>query len=136
MAWKIIPHTSDIGVEVKAPSRRELFRQAGLALSSLFVEGHVLRRAKRKIEVTAQDDESLLVNFLNEIIFLFDKERFIPGEILIKKLGKKALLAELEGEHFSSKRHQPNMIVKAATYHQLLIKKEGRTWSARLIFDV
>jgi len=76
------------------------------------------------------------VNFLNEIIFLFDAQRFVLKDARILKLGKKSLRAELRGERFSSQRHQPGITVKAATYHGLSISREGGLWKIKVILDV
>lgn len=136
MKVEIIPHTADMGLLITARTLKEAFQTSALAVSSLLVRGKVRCLSKRIVELKEPDRESLFVNFLNEIIFLFDAQRFAVGEIRISKLGKRSLKAELLGERFSLKRHTPGIPVKAATYYSLKIFKEGRFWKIRVIFDV
>jgi len=136
MEVKIIPHTADMGLEVQARTLKELFAGIALAVSSLLVKGKIQKRSVRTVELKEHDRESLLVNFLNEIVFLFEVQRFVAGEVRILKLGKKSLRAELSGERFSLKRHEPGTPVKAATYYDLALKKAGGFWRVRVIFDV
>jgi len=136
MKVEVLSHTADMGLLITARTLKEAFVASALAVSSLLVQGKVWRRSRRMIELKKPDRESLFVNFLNEIIFLFDAQRFAVGEVRISKLGRKNLRAELLGEHFSPKRHKPGISVKAATYYNLSISKEGRLWKTRVIFDV
>lgn len=133
---EIFPHTADMGLLVSARTLREAFKTCALAVSSLLVSQNVRPLSKRIIEVSATDRESLLVNFLNEIVFLFEAHKFIPSEIKISRLGRKNLKAEIWGEKFSPKKHKQGISVKAATYHNLEIKKEGNKWKIKVIFDI
>ncbi len=136
MKVEVLSHTADMGLLITARTLKEAFVASALAVSSPLVQGKIWRRSRRMIELKKPDRESLLVNFLNEIIFLFDTQRFTIGEVRIFKLGRKSLKAELLGERFSQKRHKPGIAVKAATYYNLFVSKEGRHWKMRVIFDV
>ncbi len=86
--------------------------------------------------MNALDRQSLFVNYLNELIYLLDQERFLVKETSIESLGTRNLLASVRGETFSPARHRFRLAIKAATYHNLLLRREGRKWRARLILDI
>lgn len=136
MKVEILPHAADMGLVISAKTLREAFKTSALAVSSLLVPSEPRPTSMRTIEVKAADRGSLLVNFLNEIIFLFEVHKFVISDVRISALGRKNLKAEIFGERFSPKRHQKGISVKAATYHKLEIKKEGRRWKIKVIFDV
>lgn len=136
MKVEVFSHTADMGLLITARTLREAFQTSALALSSLLAQGRVWRRLKKFVELKKPDRESLFVNFLNEIIFLFEAQRFVLGEARILKLGKKSLKAELLGERFSLKRHKPGITVKAVTYHGLSISQKDGLWQIKVILDV
>lgn len=133
---EILPHTADMGLVISARTLRDAFRTSALAVSSLLVPKKARPLSKRLLEVKAPDRESLLVNFLNEIIFLFEARKFVLSDIRISKLGRKHLKGEIFGEHFSPRKHQQGTPVKAATYYNLEVKKEGNKWKIKVIFDI
>ena len=73
-----LDHTADAGVEIDAPSREALFAEAAIALADMLtpIEG-VGSAIERVLELEAANDELLLVDFLNEILFLFETEGLV-----------------------------------------------------------
>ena len=132
----LFPHTADLGLEMVAPTLRDLFAGAGAALTSLSVEGAIRAYRRRYLDLSALDRQSLFINYLNELIYLLEQERFLVKEVSIERLGVRNLLALMRGETFSPARHRFCLALKAATYHNLLLRREGRRWRARLIIDI
>ena len=46
------------------------------------------------------------------------------------------VVAELRGESYAPARHELGMEIKAVTYHQLKIARDGSTWAGRVILDI
>jgi SHS2 domain-containing protein len=89
---------------------------------------------RRHIEVQAEDRESLLVSWLNELLYIFDVERTIFKRFEVTELGETSLKAEGYGELLDQSRHSLRGGLKAATYHMLKIEKNDG-YSVRVIFD-
>ncbi len=71
-------HTGDVGIELTAPTRSELFRRAAIALAALLVErASVAEIEQRKIAVQAESDLDLMHDLLTELLALFTVEGFI-----------------------------------------------------------
>lgn len=81
------------------------------------------------------DLESLLVNWLNEVLYYLDAKRviFTRTEIQIQA---DQLNATCHGETLDLARHPSRVLVKAATYHQLRIFEWNGGWSAEVYVDV
>jgi SHS2 domain-containing protein len=135
--YKFIDHTGDLGIQVFGENLPELFRHAGEAFFHIITERKKVRKSmSRKITVNADGLEDLLVNWLNEFVFLFDTEMLLFRDFDIPSLNEHHLEATVHGEPYDEKRHPIKTTVKGATYHQLEIYKEKDIWKAQVIFDV
>ena len=134
--FDIINHTADIGIVAYGKELKEAFANAAYAMFTLIadLEG-VEETVCHEIEVQAEDRESLLVSWLNELLYLFDTEGIIFSRFKIKELGETGLKAEGYGEPLDKTRHSLKSGVKAATYHMLRMSKDNG-YSIRVIFDV
>lgn len=132
-------HTADIGIEVSGRTKKRLFVNAAEAMFQIMLENKAGRHAKRhhrSIRVEGTDIADLLVNFLRELLYLFNGEKFIAMRCDIKTFADRALEASLTGELFDSKKHCIKMEIKAVTYSGAKVEKGKTGWKARIIFDV
>ena len=146
--FRILDHTADVGFECRGKTLEELFANAARALVHFFVDLETIKpREEMKIEVTGDDRESLLVNFLSEILFQIDSEDrlFSDFEVSIKVSIKVSIeegesltaVAITHGEKWDRSRHIPKLLVKAITYHQLKITQQRKgIWRARVFVDI
>jgi len=129
-------HTGDLGIELTAPTRSELFRRAVVALSSLLVEtSGVAAIEQRRIVVEAAADPDLMHDLLTELLQIFTVEGFIWRDASVEEADR-ALRVTLHGERFDPTRHAFRGEIKAVTYHQLTVENSSDGWCARIILDV
>lgn len=135
-AFEVLEHTADIGIVAYGANLKEAFANAGKGLFSLMVDlDSVQDSLEREIEVAAQDRESLLVEWLNELIYLFDAEHLLFKRFDITELQRGRLRATAFGEPVDPGRHELRIGVKAATYHQLRIERD-HGYRFQVIFDI
>jgi SHS2 domain-containing protein len=134
--FEILNHTADVGIIAHGSDMKEAFANAAKGLFSLITElDDVEEIEHRDIELTAPDQESLLVAWLNELIYLFDVENILFKRFEITRLSKTHLKGRAYGEKVDTSRHKLELGVKAATYHMLKIDK-GETSKVQVIFDI
>jgi SHS2 domain-containing protein len=133
---RLLPHTADLSVEVEAPTKQALFSEFARALTDLMVEGEVQPSRQETVALSAMDLPSLLVGFLNELIFLWEDQSFLAGDIRFTEWKRFTFQAVVLGESFSPDRHRLMHGVKAATYHDLQLARIGRIWRGQVLFDV
>ena len=83
--YKFFEHTADIGIEISGRTRKELFANAASALFDVLIENNdsKSKTAKRVqgrqkiVTVEGADVEDLFINFLRELLYLFNGEKFI-----------------------------------------------------------
>lgn len=138
MKWfRLLDHTADLGVEVRAKSLKTLFRRMAIVLCSIIYDRErVIERERVVVELHENDREDLLIRFLQEIIFLASAKRFLVRNVRIEGFSEDSMKVVFIGEDFHPSRHRFRKEVKAATYHNLCIREEGEFMVARVIFDV
>ena len=133
--FRLIEHTADMGLVAYGKSLAEAFANAAYGLFSLIVEPNkVKEKESRKVTVQAQDAESLLFNWINELIYIFEVERLLFKSFDITEFTGQSLEATCWGEKCDPSRHQLKTGVKSATYHML--KVDGEKNRVQVIFDV
>ena len=129
--------TADFGLVAQGRDLKEAFANVAYGMLSLLIDPEEVRRERSyPLEVKASDRESLLVAWLNEILYLFDTEGFLARDFSILELDEGHLKAEVWGEPIDPDRHHFKGYVKAATYHQLEVKEGEGGWQVRVVFDV
>jgi SHS2 domain-containing protein len=132
--YSIIDHEADVGFEVYGDTETELFENSAKALFSLITDLESVRPITEKHFEVSGNGESLIV-FLNELLYLWDVERFLPREIVIhSEQGK--LKATLKGEYLDERRHIISGGAKAVTYHKFSLKEEEGRFKATFIVDL
>lgn len=134
--FEIVDHTADVGIIAYGGDISQAFANAARALFSLITElDDVEELLHRDIELIAPDEESLLVEWLNELIWLFDTENIIFKRFDITTLNNTQLKARSYGEKVDSSKHRLKTGVKAATYHMLKVDK-GDGCRVQVLFDI
>lgn len=135
-SYRLLEHTADLGFEVEAGSREELFAAAVLALADVVTPIAALDpRERREIAGAGEDDVGLLHALLEEALFLFETEAFLPARARVRFEDGRAL-AVLEGERIDLEARRVDRVVKAVTYHGLAIERREGKLLARVILDL
>jgi SHS2 domain-containing protein len=136
-SFEIIDHTADVGIIAYGADIKELFSNAALALFSLITEPkRIEEKLHLNLEVNSEGRDRLLVEWLNELIYLFDVKHILFNRFDIESLTYNNLKTTCYGENFDPMRHKINMGVKAATYHMLRLEKNGDGYKSQIIFDI
>jgi protein archease len=129
---------ADVGIHAWGPDLPACLRQCGLAVFNLIVPLTAVRAAESR-EVRAQGDtrEALVVNWVNELLYLHDVEGFVPRDLDPPRLLEGGRVhAVLAGEPVDPARHPRGILVKAATYHQLALTWAPDRVGVRLVLDI
>jgi SHS2 domain-containing protein len=137
--FRVIEHPSDTGFEVTGSSLAELFTNAALVLSQLIWNLEANRdgeRLEEEITITAGDLGELMVNFLQELLYLSDAKGLVCTGVRLTAISESALAARISGHRFEPEKDEAVLVVKAVTYHQLFVGTENGRWRARVLLDI
>lgn len=136
-SFTVTAHTADIAVEVYGHNIRALFINAAHALYAITFDSSAFDGdTHREVRLDSVDDDTLLVDWLNELIYLFDAERLAFGRFDILRHSPGQLVVRCEGRVIDDTCHARVREVKAATYHGVRIDSAGDGLTATVIFDV
>lgn len=140
MSYRLFEHTADVGLEVEAGSVNELFEEAARGFFSLAVEDASCIQTKREVNISLSSEnfESLLVDWLSDLIFRLDAEKLLLKDfrVDIRKSDAISLEAKAWGETVDLEHHELRKDIKAVTYHDLKLEQTPKGWSARVLFDI
>ncbi|MFH0962014.1 MAG: archease [archaeon] len=134
--FKFLPHTTDVEFESYGRTLPAAFEAAGAATFSSMTELRKVKQVKRiafKL-LRRGDDVSLLYDFLDKLVFLYDSRRMFFSKFRVS-LSDKSLSAEIWGEKISE-RHPQLSLVKAVTYHEMAVGRKGAKFFCRAIIDI
>jgi SHS2 domain-containing protein len=133
--------TADIAFEASGRDLAELFRDAADATMNVMIDNieAIRRRETRRIELSNEQLDMLLFDFLQELIFLKDAERLLLRMREIEVADKDEIhfvKATAEGETLDAKRHHQRADVKAVTLHDFSVERTDGGWKARVLLDI
>jgi SHS2 domain-containing protein len=135
--FSVLDHTADIGLRIYGDTLESLFEHAGEGFFHLITDtAKVEPRVERRIELAGESLDRLLVDWLGELLYLFEVDHLLFREFRVESVGIQGLKAVAKGEPFREGVHVIKTVVKAVTYHQIQIKETRRGWKAQIIFDL
>jgi SHS2 domain-containing protein len=133
--FKFLEHTADVKFQAFGNSLEKVFENSALALKEIICGKIKIKENKEVIiKVKGKDFESLLYNFLEEIIYLLDAKKFIISKINHIEIKNFKLKAILIGDKASN--YKFNNGVKAITYNEMFVKHKGKNWISQVVIDV
>lgn len=137
MSYRIMEHTADTGFEVTAETRKKLFEAAALAFFDLMWSADRTEATRTEtIDVTGGDIKELMVNFLEEFLYLYDAKGLLCTGLEVESVTGSRVSARALLQRFDAERDRELLGVKAVTYHQLEVGRKGRWWRARVFLDI
>jgi riboflavin kinase/FMN adenylyltransferase len=128
-----VEHTADRALGVWGNHLPDLYVGAAQGMYSLMADlDGLVATTWRRVRLEDWDRESLLVNWLNELLFLTETEGFLLVECQIESLTDTELVARVGGVPGSVNKAS----IKAATFHDLTLAREDHGWATVITFDV
>ena len=135
--YRIIEHTADTGFEVRGATKEQVYENAAKAFFDIMWQIKTRRKSEPEdIEVSGIDQEELLVNFLEEFLYLYDAKRLVCTGIEVETVTDRNVCAQAWLQEFDVDCDRELLSVKAVTYHQLFLGQEKGAWRARIFLDI
>jgi SHS2 domain-containing protein len=140
--YALLDHTADVGVRAWGPDPAAAFAQAALGLFAIVLDADPAtwhgagEPDSREASAEGGTWQALLVNWLAELLYLFEVERFVPREIAMQVCEPPHVAATLRGTVLASMAEAAGTAVKAVTYHQLAVEIAPARTELRVILDI
>jgi SHS2 domain-containing protein len=133
--FELIEHTADMGLVAYGKDLSEAFANAAYGMFSVIADLDGVKEAEsRRVEISEEDPESLLFEWLNSLLYYFDVEMLLFKRFGIIEFGEEHLVAVCYGEKYDPSRHRLKTGIKSATYHLLEVDRQKNR--VQVIFDV
>jgi len=139
MPFKFNPEIAiaDVAFEVRAKTLSALFQDSAKALTEVMVDRRSVRPIVEKtVRLTSEDADTLLYDFLTQLIILKDVDSLIFKEFKAEVEGERSMVCRMRGEEIDRARHRLRNDVKAVTMHMFGIKKRKDVFYATVVLDI
>lgn len=135
--YEFFDHTADVGVKAFGKDLSEVFAHAAKGMFDIITDSsEITSKGTYKIELRANDLEQLLVDWLDELLFLQGAKNLVFGEFKVDVEEEEcSLSATVSGEEFDKGKHKIGTEVKAVTYHMLEVHKNENCY-VKVLFDI
>lgn len=138
--YEYLEHTADAKFRAYGMTLEEAFQNAAVAMFNVMINtGTITDEVFEKIELASADLDELAVDWLSELLYLFEVERVVFGKFKIdgitEKDGNYSLSAIAYGEPLDLSRHNFDTEVKAVTYNSLKVEEMTDGWVVQIVVD-
>jgi SHS2 domain-containing protein len=128
---------ADVGVHAWGADLAGCLRQCALGVFNLIVPTDAVQpHESREVAARGPSVEALLVNWLNECLYVHEVEGFVVADVDIPLIGGTGVHGILRGEPLDPTRHPRGTVVKAATFHGLEVVEGHDRVDARIVLDI
>jgi SHS2 domain-containing protein len=133
--FELLEHTADVGIRARGASLEEAFEQATFGLAEVLGALRPGAGDPVAVEVSAGDPGGLLVDWLNEVLWLREVRQAAVAGVRVERVGDGVATGSVA---LSSGGPPPDgTFVKAVTYHRLRVGPDpGGGWLAEVYLDV
>jgi SHS2 domain-containing protein len=135
--YRVTTRQSELAVKVLGNSQVNLFANSAFALFDVMTEVEKIDIKERMpLEVEGTDRDDLLVNWMRELLYLYQGSGYLLKEFHIREAKDTLVKAEVCGEKIDPDRHEIKREIVGVAYHQSRMQKTGDQWTAQLIFEI
>lgn len=138
MGYRYLEHMTDAFIEVIGANLEEAFANAGISVVDTIVDIKLVEeKTEKNIQVSGNDLNNLLYNWLEEIIILTITEGFVTKRFNVKIIKNEnyEIVATAFGEEINFEKHHFKVEIKAPTFHLMEIKQEKQVMM-RFLLDL
>lgn len=139
--YEYLEHTADIKFQAYGKTLEEVFENAALAMFNVIINTEkVAGETAREIFLKSPDLESLLVDWLSELLYIFEVDEIVFRKFRVEEIkeeeGEYSITGQALGEKYYPESHPFETEIKAVTYNQLEIVKTVDGWKAQIVVDI
>ena len=137
MKYEFLEHTADVKFRAYGKTLEKAFENAAIATFQVMTDVNKIEKKHDKdIKVKGDTAQTLLYNFLEELIFLMDSESFLLADVKLEEFGHGFLKAKLIGDYQEEFKYDVHTYIKAVTYNELLVDETEKGYMVQVVHDI
>jgi len=138
--YEFFPHTADAKFQAYGKTLEEAFENAAYAMTDIITDHTKLEEVTReRIKISSENTESLLYDFLEQLIILLDTKKFMLHEVkdmnILEKKNHLVLTATVLGDNRPGD-YAIKTAIKAVTYQEMFVKRGKDGWVLQVVVDI
>ncbi len=139
MKYEYLDHTADLKIRAHGSNLEEAFVNTAVAAFDFLTDtSRVAKKLEKKVSIKANRVESLLYDFLEELLFMLDTDGLIVSEIkdlkIIQDKDEFSLQCSALGDSYKNYEIKGN--IKSVTYSEMKIEKTKDTYVIEVVLDI
>ncbi len=135
--YRTVKRPSELLVKVSGKTQAELFANSAFALFDLMTDVEKIKLEENlPLEVEGVDRDDLMVNWMRELLYLFQGSGYLLREFQIHEVKEDYVRGEVGGEKYDPDRHEIQRDIRSIAFQQSRIEKTGDQWIAQVIFEL
>ncbi len=135
--YRTVNRPSELLVKVSGKTKAELFANSAFALFDLMTDVEKIKLEENlPLEVEGVDRDDLMVNWMRELLYLFQGSGYLLREFQIHEVKEDYVRGEVGGEKYDPDRHEIQRDIRSIAFQQSRIEKTGDQWIAQVIFEL
>jgi len=135
--YRITNHQNEMAVRITGGSQADLLVNSSQALFDVMVDAEKIEIKERlPLEVEGADRDELIVNWLRELLYLYQSGGYLLKEFNITEVKDTVVKAEVCGEKIDPDRHEIKQEIATVAEHKSRMQKTGNQWVAQVIFEL
>ena len=135
MKFEYLDHTADAKFRAYGKTLEEAFINSAIATFSILINTDKVKPVITKdISITSGTAESLLYDFLEELLYLLDVEGFLLSRVEDMRIENNNLTCKVYGD--SHKKYRISGNIKSITYNDMEIKKTDKGYRITAVVDI
>lgn len=127
--YEFLYHIADAKFRAYGSTQEEAFENAALAMFNVMIDtSNMEATEERELDSTSTDIKMLLVEWLSELLYLFEVDNIIFSRFMIDSIEKSGEMFCLKGKAWGVPvditRHTFDTQVKAVTFHELEVGQD------------
>jgi SHS2 domain-containing protein len=135
--YRITTHHSELAVRISGSTQADLFANSAFALFDVMTDMAAIDiKESIPLEVEGSDRDDLMVNWIRELLYLYQSSGYILKEFKISEVKDTMVKAEVRGEKIDPDRHEVKQEITSVAAHKSRMEKTGNQWIAQVIFEL
>lgn len=135
--YRITTHHTELAVRITGSSQADLFANSAFALFDVMTDVAAIDvKESIPLEVEGSDRDDLMVNWMRELLYLYQSNGYILKEFKISQVKDTIVKAEVRGEKIDPDRHEIKQEIASVAAHKSRMEKTGNQWIAQVIFEL
>ncbi|MEM3980499.1 MAG: archease [Ignisphaera sp.] len=143
--FEFLEHTADVLVRAYGETLKEALINIAKGMFEIITDtSRIEPKISINVSICGFDLKNLVYRWLEELLYYHDAYNYVFSEFDIKSISEElingekmiCLQAQVRGEEFDHKKHEPRTVVKAVTYHQMRVDQYDNEWVIDVVFDI